>query len=250
MSDENLRLGMLLDQLGGILEDFQHQVKPPILLIHERSGRALKGDFTADQLRSHLFVIRGLSAKARLIASSVGFFSSLARGERVQPHLSRLGHNELMKILIESAIDAEVMIYSERNVRFSVDRSSFKRLSSYELLTDRDLLDQAVRNILDNAAKYSFNNSIVRVFVGLTKTKRCYISVASHGIPLRRNELARCIERGWRGEYARSTREEGSGLGLWIVARIMEAHDGEIIITPTTANSITEFKLVFPTVGP
>jgi len=45
---------------------------------------------------------------------------------------------------------------------------------------------------------------------------------------------------------AAATTGEGSGIGLWIVENIMEAHNGELIVVPTTSNGVTEIKLVFP----
>jgi signal transduction histidine kinase len=44
------------------------------------------------------------------------------------------------------------------------------------------------------------------------------------------------------------TTGEGSGIGLWIVDHIMKAHEGELIVVPTTSDGITEVKLVFPSI--
>src|SRR5205085_2574061 len=113
---------------------------------------------------------------------------------------------------------------------------------------DPDLLDQAISNLLDNAAKYSFPHTRIDVTWGMTRGDRFHITVLNRGLSIRPDEIRSCRNRGWRGSRAMATTGEGSGIGLWIVENIMRAHRGELIVSPTSSNGVTEIKLVFPTV--
>jgi signal transduction histidine kinase len=71
--------------------------------------------------------------------------------------------------------------------------------------------------------------------------------VRNEGIRLRAAEVERARERGWRSEEAASTTGEGSGIGLWIVDQIMKALGGELRISPTSADDLTDVRMLFPT---
>lgn len=245
INEEILKLKERQQQLIQILEDFQHQIITPVLLVHERAIRALHGEQTLDQLRDQMSRIKGLSAKVRQVTLGINLFVNLSREQPIRLRLVLLEYNHLVKLLIEAAIDHELMTDPERRIRFRIQLPSFEILKSYKVAADIDLLDQSIRNLLDNASKYSYRNGVVRIYGGLTKTKRFFITIANEGIPIRASEMSKCVTRGWRGEHAKETTGEGSGLGLWIVDNIMKAHGGELVILPTVSR-LTELKLVFP----
>jgi signal transduction histidine kinase len=149
-------------------------------------------------------------------------------------------------MLVESATDNQLMIETSRNIRIVVDRKSFEVLNSVIVLADIDLLEQAINNVLDNAAKYSYRDTSIRMSAGLTHGGRFHISVLNTGLKIGKADVKHCIERGWRSEMATLTTGEGSGIGLWIVNLIMQIHQGELIVSPTNAKNQTDVKLIMP----
>jgi signal transduction histidine kinase len=226
-------------------EDLAHQLKSPILLAHARAQDIIQSDLQGDKLRGALLAIRGLCGKAKRATLSVGLFADLARERSLQLNLSNLRHFEAVKLLTEATIDQEQLLDPDRHIRFHLDRDSLMVLRNLNVMADRDLLEQAISNLLDNAAKYSFSNSVVRIYAGVTGTRRFHITVANEGVPIRAAEVSKAIVRGWRGDKARLVTGDGSGIGLWIVHNIMQAHRGDLVISPTTAKDYTEVKLVF-----
>jgi signal transduction histidine kinase len=236
----------LQEQQAQTFEDLEHQLKSPIVQAYARVQAALSGDASSPKHRSNLQAIRGLCARARRVAISTGLFARLARSEPIEARLATLRYDDLIKSLVAAAMDNELTVEQARNISFVVDRSSFNVVASLEVRADQDLLGQAVGNLLDNAAKYSFANTKVRIYGGLTKTQRFHVSVINKGLQIRSAELQQCVERGWRSENARLTTGEGAGIGLWIVNHIMSAQGGELVIIPTDDQGFTEAKLVFP----
>lgn len=90
---------------------------------------------------------------------------------------------------------------------------------------DRDLLQQAVVNLLDNALKFSTSGTSIEL-VAQRVNHMVLIVVADHGPGIAEKDRSRATERFFRGETARNT--SGSGLGLALVAAVVQLHNGTI----------------------
>jgi signal transduction histidine kinase len=93
------------------------------------------------------------------------------------------------------------------------------------ILGDRDLLQQAVANLLDNAIKFSPDGGEIRL-LGLRDGRSVHISVADQGPGIPEVDRPRATERFFRGEAARHT--PGSGLGLALVQAVALLHEGSL----------------------
>ncbi len=93
------------------------------------------------------------------------------------------------------------------------------------ILGDRDLLQQAVANLLDNAIKFSPEGGVVTLSAQRTD-RQVRLSVADQGPGIPEADRPRATERFFRGEAARST--PGSGLGLALVQAVALLHEGAL----------------------
>ena len=243
------QLRKLQQQQVQIFQDLSHQFKTPIIQAHRQIQLVLT-EVSDERLRQRLWAIRGLCSKAKRVSYNTQLFSALARGESIplKTHLP-LRIEDVIRLLIEAAKDSRVMLDQQRNIDFCVDAESFtkfhpRKAPIKQLQVDKDLLEQAVNGILDNAGKYSYPNTTVRISGGRTRTDQFFIAIQNTGLELTRHELAKCRERGFRGELAKESTGEGSGLGLWIVDHIMRAHDGELEIISEKQD--TQVRLIFP----
>lgn len=228
-----------------ILEDLSHQVKTPINQAFARTRRLLENE--VDEKRIYrLQAIRGLCGKAKRVSMSMKLLATLARKEPIKLKLENLYLDLLMRILIEAASDSRLLVEPGRRIKTEVKRETFNPREISQVRVDFDLLEQAVGNILDNACKYSYENTVVQIYGGVTRNGRFHISVINEGLPISAKDLSHCIERGWRSEEAKQVTGEGSGIGLWIVKGIMDAHRGTLLINPTTVENKTEVRLIFP----
>lgn len=90
---------------------------------------------------------------------------------------------------------------------------------------DRDLIQQAVVNLLDNALKFSAAGTSIEL-VAQRVNHMILIVVADHGPGIAEKDRSRATERFFRGETARNT--SGYGLGLALVAAVVQLHNGTI----------------------
>ncbi len=96
---------------------------------------------------------------------------------------------------------------------------------------DRDALRRAVQNLLQNAVKYGGEGGWIGVRVGAGppgERTEVWITVQDHGLGIPPSEVERLFEPFFRGEEAQNRQIRGSGLGLSLVKRIVEAHGGRV----------------------
>jgi two-component system sensor histidine kinase KdpD len=91
---------------------------------------------------------------------------------------------------------------------------------------DSDLIRQVVKQLIDNAAKYSILSG--RIEISATEeTDSIVLSVADHGPGVNADEQFSIFEKFYRGRHGSKTME-GTGMGLSIAKGIVEAHGGKI----------------------
>jgi signal transduction histidine kinase len=98
-----------------------------------------------------------------------------------------------------------------------------------QIYIDPTKIDRAVSNIIENAIKYSENDSKIEVTLYQERNRAC-ISVRDEGIGISQSEINRIFERFYRVKKDRSRTTGGSGLGLYITKKIIDMHQGEIDI--------------------
>ncbi|WP_098483351.1 sensor histidine kinase [Georgenia soli] len=109
---------------------------------------------------------------------------------------------------------------------------------------DAALLTTAVRNLLDNAIRYSGPTG--RVSVGVScRDALVRVAVVDQGAGISAEQRERVFERFYRGDEARSRETGGSGLGLSIVKHIANDHGGRVELWSTEGKGST-FTLVLP----
>ena len=97
---------------------------------------------------------------------------------------------------------------------------------------DREMIRRLLLILLDNAVKYSPENSQVTVRV-LKEDKGCRIEVEDQGIGIDEKDIPHIFERFYRADKTRSRQTAGTGLGLSIAMEIAERHGGGIEVKST-----------------
>jgi len=102
-------------------------------------------------------------------------------------------------------------------------------VSGLRVRGDQELLDTALKNLIDNAISYSPERT--KVTVETRRLDGCAeLSVTDQGIGIPERELERIFERFYRVDPARSRETGGTGLGLAIVKHVATKHGGEVTV--------------------
>lgn len=127
-------------------------------------------------------------------------------------------------------------ICNEKNVNLSFEKDS----NSYMMMGDYDRLRQMFLIILDNAIKFSNENSYVHIF--LSKKDKLKVSIKDEGIGISTEELPIIFDKFYKSKLKQN--KQGSGLGLAISKQIALKHDG-IVDVYSTLGVGTEFVFEF-----
>jgi signal transduction histidine kinase len=120
----------------------------------------------------------------------------------------------------------------------------FSSNGSAPIDVDEEALSRAIRNLLDNAVKYSPDPRPIEVGVG-RRAGEVRISVSDHGIGIPPHEHPALFSKFHRGEQARTRGIKGTGIGLAMVDEIVRAHQGCIEVTSQPGKGST-FTIVLP----
>lgn len=134
----------------------------------------------------------------------------------------------------------------EKNIAFEININE-----DINMKGDIKRIDQVFRILLDNAIKYSHENTIIKIIVienykGRFNPKGkngTLFQFKNSGIGISEDELPHIFERFYRASNARGT--SGTGLGLSIAKDIIELHQGEIFVESKLGNETT-FSIFFP----
>lgn len=126
--------------------------------------------------------------------------------------------------VVSEAVDRSQLPAESKNIELVVGGHAHAMVYG-----DQDLLVTALRNLIDNAIRYSPENTKVGIGVR-TKDGLVAVSVTDQGEGLNPEDQERVFERFYRVDAARSRHTGGTGLGLSIVKHVISNHGGEVTL--------------------
>jgi signal transduction histidine kinase len=150
---------------------------------------------------------------------------------------------DVMRLAINLANDFQPQAY-DIGIKIAIDSDSFRQsVGARLLLIEKNLVSQALSNLIENAVKYADRDTTIKVFA-CKRNKTVCIAVESIGIPIPESDKGLLLDRGYRGASARQKVAAGTGIGLFLASRVMKFHGGSIALE--TSGRLSRFILVFP----
>jgi signal transduction histidine kinase len=112
------------------------------------------------------------------------------------------------------------------------------------VMADADLMKQVIQNLAANAVKFNHKGGFVR-FKLHSDDKQVEFTIANSGKGIATEDRDKVFTRFYRGDKARSRGVSGAGLGLSLAREIIRAHQGELVLEPSTDGN-TVFSLTLP----
>ena len=118
--------------------------------------------------------------------------------------------------------------------------------SDKELFVNADInkIQQVIQNLLDNAIKFSPNDTTIEIRTA-KRNHKVFISVKDHGIGIAKESQKKIWTRFYKTDDSRGKDKTGTGLGLSITKEIIEAHNENINVISTEGVG-TEFIFTLP----
>jgi signal transduction histidine kinase len=226
----------MADLRSQFVSSVSHELKTPLTAIRMfaetlRLGRA-KDAKTRDE---YLETIVNESQRLTRLLNNVLDFSKIEEGKRIyKPEPASL--NEIVRTA------ARAMEYPLTQQGFRLLIKADEELP--EVWLDRDAIEQAILNLLHNAVKYSGMSRDIELKLQ-NKDGQALIQVIDHGIGIEPKEKERIFDKFYRVPSSNNERLPGTGLGLALVAHIVEAHNGRIEVESTPGLG-SKFSIFLP----
>ncbi len=217
-----------------------HELRSPLTAILGFSELLLQSGLDAKEQESSLRYIHRESLR---LTSILDYMLSISRIEAgaLSLRLHPLSLNEL----IQEVLSDFVTLYPGRRFKYADATSDEVR----QVLADKDKLGQVLRNLIDNAVKYSPDEAAVEIFARRDEqAQRVVVSIKDRGIGIPEDEMPRLFTRFHRVKSPETAAIQGSGLGLYIVRSLVELMEGTVWAeSKAGAGSTFSFALRLPT---
>jgi two-component system sensor histidine kinase QseC len=211
------RLSATLDNERRFTADAAHELRTPLAAVKIQAQVALASTNAADHQHALQQVLAGADRATRLV-------EQLLRLARLDP-LARLPQSRTLD-LTELAAN----VIAEMQSQAELKRQRLMLITPETLVSvqgDADLLRVALRNLVENALRYTPEMGVIEVAPTLDNAQPV-LDVRDSGPGVDANDIPRLVERFYRGQQISG---EGSGLGLAIVQRIAELHGAQLGIS-------------------
>jgi len=235
----NAQLQKLDEAKDEFISMASHQLRTPLTSIKGYVSMLMDGDagkVTADQ--KHLLQEAFISSER--MVRLIGDFLNVSRLQTGKFMIDKRPL-DLAKI-VQQEIEGLGSNASARNLSFTYKKPKNIPL----LLLDENKIQQVIMNFADNAIYYSKENSTIKVTLELVNN-HVEFTVKDTGIGVPLAEQEQLFNKFFRATNARRQRPDGTGVGLFLAKKVIDAHDGQIIFHSKEGKGSTfGFRLPIP----
>jgi signal transduction histidine kinase len=227
-------------ELAKMKSDFvstvSHEFKSPLTSIRQLAEMLQAGRVPSEERRRQYYdVLLEQSERLSLLIDNILNLAKIEEG-RKEFEFKKLDIDILLKEVVSTIQDRV------RHEGFVIEIKTEGPLP--EVMADRAAMAQAVTNLLDNAIKYSGEARKVMISSSV-KDRTLVIVVKDFGIGIKKKELNKVFERFYRGGDELTRSVKGSGLGLTLVKKIVDAHHGKVYVESEPGQGST-FSIMIP----
>jgi signal transduction histidine kinase len=209
------RIDRLMAELRVVTDSIAHDLRSPIARLRARAEAAA----TASQPQQREAALAGLIAETDLVMRMLAVLLEISRSEAVT-------RDTLVPLdpaaLIEEIADLYAPVVEEAGLRFAV---ALPPGPAPEAMLHRELLSQALANLIDNALRHAEAGGEIALSLALAPGE-ILLSVADRGPGIPAADRAQALSRFGRLDSARSL--PGAGLGLALVESVARLHGGRL----------------------
>ena len=231
-TEETIQLALSFNNMADQLEDLEatrqsfvanvsHELRSPLTSMKGFLEAMHDGTIVKEEYDQYIDIVL---TETKRMASMVNDLLDLARIESGKSvlKLEVFDINELIRRIL---ITFEARIYERKmdvEIRFAQEQ--------FYVEADSTQISQVIRNLIDNAIKYSPENSKLRIATYAMR-KEVYISIQDFGQGIPEEDVPRVFDRFYKVEKAHTpSKQSGTGLGLSIVKRIIDQHGQKITL--------------------
>lgn len=231
LKSKNKRIEDERNEIKALISDIAHQLKTPLTNL-KMYGEFLQDDTLTEEERKEFneVIISSLNRLTFLVESMIKM-SRLESGVIQIRCQNNILNDTVLKAIVQVQKKAK-----EKSIEIKL-----KEIDKIQSSYDDNWICEAIFNILDNAIKYTEENS--EVMITIQKYDMfSRIDIEDKGIGIREDELPKIFSRFYRGKNVGDI--EGIGIGLYLTREIITKHGGYIKVN--SSNTGTKFSVFLP----
>lgn len=217
LKKKNKELKQLNEFRSNMVDTVSHEFRTPLTSIQGYTSRLLRQDITIDEetKQKSLKVIKKQAERLKRMIEDILVIPDIEG--------ARLNFN-IKSISINSVIENSIML-----VRNDQNKEIINNLEKCEttILADVDRIEQVFVNLIENAIKYSKEDSPITLDAEISGNKLA-VSIKNNYDIIPREKLKTLFDKFTRIDDSTTRTTRGTGLGLYIVKGLVESMDGEI----------------------
>lgn len=237
-AERNMRINMRKienekENVKSLVTDISHQLKTPLANV-ELYNTLLAEEGISDEERLEFLETEGIAIeKLKMLIDSL---INISRLEADMISIDKKEEN--LKECIESAISSVKADADKKNI---IIKNEIKE--DCILAIDRKWTTEAIFNLLDNAVKYTAPNGKINLSLD-NGINYFALNIEDNGIGIDSSEYNDIFKRFYRSRNDIVQNEKGSGVGLYLVRKIMNLQDGNVMVSSEKGKGST-FTLYF-----
>lgn len=213
------------------INNFSHEFKTPIVSISGFAKLLKHGDLTPEQQREYLDIIEAESLRLASMATNVLDMTKV-ENQMILTDVTKFNLSEQIRGCVLLLLEGK---WAKKEIDFSIE------FDEHMIMGNQELLEHVWINLLDNAIKFSPEGGTVEVDIQ-KRPDALAVTVSNTGTTIPKELLGKIFVKFYQVDESHST--EGNGIGLALVKRITELHEGSV--TANSENGRTTFTVVLP----
>ena len=240
-NDEIGRLGMSLDYMASqlnesdkfqqkFLSNISHDFRSPLTSIKGYLEAIQDGTIPPEMLDKYIGIMLFETERLSKLTSNILTLNELDP-KSVRLDISTFDLNSIIRHTVETFEGT----CKKKGIKFNITYAN----SVQNVKADKGRIQQVIYNLIDNAIKFSKENSYIYITVK-EKGEKAQISIKDTGCGIAKEDIDKIWDRFYKSDSSRGRDKKGSGLGLSITKEVIQAH-GENIDVVSTVGVGTEF---------
>lgn len=227
------RLYKSFSEQGDFVANAAHELKTPLAILQTNIETASFDNKLNKETEEYLNNALQTVEKTNLLLEDLLLLSSI----QLQ---SKDFQDQDLSILLKEIVKDMQLLAKEEDIKLEFQEPSRGNIIQCHPL----LLSRAISNIIENAIKYSPQNSTVEISLKIEE-ENISIEIDDEGPGIEKEKIEKIFQRFYRIDHSRSKKTGGSGLGLAIAKEIIDLHKGKIEVQSRDKKG-SKFIIILP----
>lgn len=217
------------------VSNVSHELKTPMTTIGGFVDGILDGTIEPERQKQYLKIV---SDEVKRLSRLVTGMLNMSKIEAGELDINPVDF-DISEMLFRTLLGFEQFIDKKH-----IEIRGLDELTSNHVTADKDMINQVVYNLIDNAVKFTPEGGYIEIR-SKADIEKVIIKIRNSGKGIPPEELDRIFERFYKIDKSRSYDIKGAGMGLYLCKTIVELHGGQIVAR-SNLNEFTEFVFQLP----